>query len=122
MATTSAMAFFIPAEPVYYSDSDDRQLDFTQTDDGNVSVRVRYGLSEINQVFQDRIFIRRNIYSIDQSFTTTHPVLKRYVLRAIANDKADVFTVNGPSTQVKKRKTVGDIFLHEIRGIILVLH
>ena len=120
MATTGVMAFFNPAEPVYYAGDDGRRLDFIQNAKGDVFVHVRYGLTEINQIFQEHIFIRRN--SFNQSFVITHPVLKRSLLRAVANDKVDVFIANGPSTQVKKRKTIEDVFLHKVSYIILVLH
>ncbi len=119
MATAGVMRCFNPAAPVYYADDDDRQLDFTQTADGNVSVRVRYGLTEINQLFQERIFIRRN--SFDQSFVITHPVLKRSMLRALENGKAYILTVNGPITGIKKRNANGDDFLYEIHWVILVM-
>lgn len=121
MATTSVMAFFNPAETAYYADDVGRQLDFTQFADGNVSVRVRYGLTEINQVYQDCIFAQRNSNRLGQSFAELHPVQKRSLIRSIVSDRVDVITVDGPITDVRKRNTVGDVFLHKIRRIILVM-
>lgn len=111
---------FTPAIIQQYTDSSDRQLDFTQSPSGNVFVRVHYGLSEINTVSQRNIFVAPNFVGFQQHPTSLEnltPVQRKAVIEAIGNKTAEIELENGAQTDIKKRNTVGDVFFHRIASM-----
>lgn len=115
---------FVPATPVTHTDNNSgRQLDFTQSRNGTLSVQVHYGLEVINGVIEDHIFIEPKFIGLRRpdryNVKDMTPEQKKALIESVRNDTLEVIPENGEITEIKKRNTVNDVFFYKIRSIIL---
>lgn len=126
----------IPIESlVRYIDTQDRQYEFFQDNNNNVSAKVYYGLNEhglniINTVSQANILIEKNTSSLNQSPSVSmakmtsqerknaFQTFRKAIQENQISDK-EFQTTNGRKTDLKNRAT-GAVF-HEVDSITLVL-
>jgi hypothetical protein len=52
-----ATLHFVPANPVFHVDGRGRELEFSQSEDGTVEVKVTAAKRAINTVYQENIFV-----------------------------------------------------------------
>ncbi|MBS0647738.1 MAG: hypothetical protein JSS10_00765 [Verrucomicrobia bacterium] len=119
-----AAVHFTPAESVTHTHQDGRQLDFSQRYNGSVFVKIHYGLSVINRVSEDRIFVQHRFVGLNrpvaQRLDKMSPERKKEMIEAVTNDTVNVLVVDGHITNVQKRNTIGDVFFRTVNNITLI--
>ncbi len=119
----STINFVPPALVVEHMEDSRRQLEFKQNNEDDVSVRVHFGLNEINKVFQENIFIERNVVGLrqikDVTLENLTPVVRKNILKAIEQGTAKIRTEDGKETEIKKRNSTG--FYREVKHITVIL-
>lgn len=119
-----AAVHFTPAESVTHTHQDGRQLDFSQRYNGSVFVKVRYGLTTINRVYEDHIFVQPRFVGLNpppaQRLDNMPPQRKKEMIEAVTNDTVNVLVEDGQITNVQKRNTIGDVFFRTVNNITLI--
>jgi hypothetical protein len=125
MMTTANLRLSFEPRTVFHTEGFGRQLDFTLSRLGTVSVNIRYGLAKINTLSQNQIYVQPNSRGVRRpqirTLANMSPSEKSYVLEAIENDTVEMNFENGKPTNILKRNTVGEVFFHKIDSITLTL-
>jgi len=99
---------FVPAADVTHMENSGRQLEFQQANNGKVVVKVRYGLSNINTVYQNNVFVDTGPLDPLVALNDLNRKSRKRVIEIIErNDQFSIATVNGPLSKVESRQFAG---------------